>query len=159
MIAITSGREFNSRFVDHDSDMPMRRSQLLFEIGRRNSQCALISLKTPRCRTAIDPDTGAASDVIELSTPVCRDKHQTLLLAAICSLPFRQFVINSASESGARSLGTHIRRRKVFGTIHRHTMPANFGAGGRGAGGFFVLLVQGGAEQVASLFSSMMLTP
>ena len=112
MMTITSGREFNLRFVDHDSNMPMRRSQLLFEIGWRNSQCALISLNTPRCRTAIDPDTGADFDVIELSTSVCRDKHQTLLLAAICSLPFRQFVIDPPS-SGARTFGTHIRRAAV----------------------------------------------
>ena len=45
---VTLAREFDSRFVDHDSNMPMRCSQLLFEIGWRNSQCALIALKTPR---------------------------------------------------------------------------------------------------------------
>jgi hypothetical protein len=30
MIAITSGREFNSRFLNHDFSMPMRDSKLFF---------------------------------------------------------------------------------------------------------------------------------
>jgi len=34
MIAITSGREFNSRFLDHESCMAMSRSRLAFEKAR-----------------------------------------------------------------------------------------------------------------------------
>jgi len=54
------------------------------------------------------------SDVIELPTSICRGKHQTLSLAAIRSLPFRQFVIDSPS-SGAMTFGKHIMFVRWFG--------------------------------------------